>query len=54
MLSEAAGSVVSASMKLFRSRTVLDGGSSSVSSSVSAGVPGAVMDMVTRGLWSRG
>jgi hypothetical protein len=53
MLWDAAGRPVSASMKPLRSLRVLAGGSSSVSSSVSDGVPGAVMDMVTRGLWLR-
>jgi hypothetical protein len=52
MLCDADGRPVSASMKPLRSLRVLAGGSSSVSSSVSAEVPGAVMDMVTRGLWS--
>jgi len=37
-------------MKPLRSLTVLPGGSWSVSSSLSDGVPAAVMDMVTRGL----
>ena len=50
MLCDADGRLVSASMKPLRSLTVLPGGSWSVSSSLSDGVPAAVMDMVTRGL----
>ena len=54
MLCDAEGRLVSASMKPLRSLTVLPGGSSRVSRSPSDGVPGAVMDMVTRGLGEEG
>lgn len=54
MLCDAAGRLVSASMKPLRSLMVLAGGTSSVSSSVSAWAPGADMDMVTRGLEGSG
>jgi hypothetical protein len=51
MLCDDEGRLVSASMKPLRSLTVLAGGSSRVSRSLSDGVPGAVMDMVTRVSW---
>lgn len=50
MLWAAAAKPVSASMKALRSLTVLSGGSSMVSSSLSTSVLGAVMETVTRGL----